>query len=84
MASGQKLGQRPSTYTIRTVSQETGQTEKTGFPLVRWPAFVPQEAQRQDGGTSRYHADPWGGCGTASMEESMMYLEESMMYPGSM
>lgn len=43
----------------------------------------PPEAQRQHGGTSRYHADPWGRCGTANMEESMMYQEESMMYPGS-
>lgn len=40
------------------------------------------EAQIQDGGTTRYHAYPWGRCGTANVEETMMYLEESMMYPG--
>lgn len=33
------------------------------------------------GATTRYHAHPWGRCGTANKEESMMYPEECMMYP---
>lgn len=45
--------------------------------------LCPKGAQREEGGTTRYHAYPWGRCGTANMEESMMYPDVSMMYPGS-